>query len=195
MSKRKRKHSSKQRTLKKSKDNSSDSKRSIGSKLRMFGKIFMPLLALLLALWGGYLTLKPSINVRLGDAYDSNNPVTIPFIIKNQGNLPIYNVESSSSMNIIKLSGNITVIAEVPFANSFSDPKQVAKIIAPGEEFTIVLPYSHMKNNKFEESDIAIRLKFNPVKWLPWPYETTHRFESAKNKDGQWKWYPQPIDK
>ncbi len=190
--KNKKKHSSMQRTLKDGKSNTSGSRRSISSKLWMLGKFFM----VALAIWsGGYLTLKPRIDVRSGDAYDSNNPVTIPFIIKNQGYVSIYDVKSSSSMNVIRLHGDITIRAEVPFANSFSDPKQVAKIIAPGEGFTIVLPYIHMENNKFEESDIAIRLTFKPIKWLPWQYETIHRFVSVQNKDGRWKWHSQPIDK
>ena len=197
MSKRKKfkkKHGSKQKTLEKSNSNTSDSRRSIGSKLRMIGKIFM----VVLAIWGAYaafVTFKPRIDVRPGDAYDSSNPATTSFIIKNQGHVPIYDVVPSIAMDVIRLPGDITVIAKEPFANSFSIPEQIAKVIAPGKEHTIDLPFSLMENNKIEESDIAIKLTFKRIKWLPWPSETIHRFVSFENKDGQWKWRSQLIDK
>lgn len=198
MSKRKKfkkKHGSKQKTLEKSKSNTSDSRKSIGSKLWLIVQIIMGVLSL----WGIILTtwviFYPRVSVCPGDALDSSNPANTPFIIKNQGYVSIHNVVSSSPMNIITYPGGTVAKAEVPFDNSFSNPQQVAKVIAPEKQFTILLPFIYMENNKIEESDIAIKLTFNPIKWLPWQYETIHRFVSVKDKDGQWKWYPQPIDK
>lgn len=194
MSKRKKfkkKHGSKQKTLEKSNSNTSNSRKSIGSKVWLIVQIVVAVLAL----WGGYSTLKPRIDVRPGDAYDSSNPATISFIIKNQGYVSIYDVVPSSPMNVITYPGDITVKAQVPFANSFSIPEQIAKVIAPGKEHTIDLPFSLMENNKIEESDIAIKLTFKRIKWLPWQSETIHRFVSFENKDGQWKWRSQLVDK
>jgi hypothetical protein len=192
MTKRKRnkkKHSG-QRTLKDSKSDTSDSRKSIGSKVWLIVQIVVAVLALCTA----YVTFKPRIDVRPGDAYDSSNPATTSFIIKNQGHVSIYDVVPSSPMNVITYPGDITAKAQVPFANSFSIPEQIAKVIAPGKEHTIDLPFSLMENNKIEESDIVIKLTFKWIKWLPWPSETTHRFVSFENNDGQWKWRSQLIE-
>ena len=80
------------------------------------------------------------------------------------------------------------------YSNRFSDPKHVASVIVPGEQYSVLLSLSGMKNNKIENADIAIVLTFKP-KWLPWRRETKHRFVSTQSKDGQWHWFPQPIDK
>lgn len=156
----------------------------------MFGKIFM----VTLTLWIGHVTLKPRIDVRPIDAYDPSNPATTSFIIKNQGYVSIYNVVPSTPMKEIKLSGDITIRAQVPFANDFSITEDVAKVIAPGKEHTINLFFRHMKNNRMKESDIAIKLTFERFKWLPWQSEKMYRFESVENIDGQWKWHPKLID-
>ncbi|MDH4201963.1 MAG: hypothetical protein OEV87_03635 [Phycisphaerae bacterium] len=149
----------------------------------------------LLAIWGAWVTLNPRVFVYPDIALDPNNPANTSFVIQNQGYLPIYDVTFSCSMKYLTLPGDIHVIAEEPYDNSFSDPKQTAKVIAPGKLYTILLPIIFMENNKIEESDIAIELTFRPIKWLPWQYETRHRFISIKGKDGQWHWVPQVIDK
>ena len=142
----KRKKHSKQRTLKDNKSKPSVS-RTVGGRLRMFGKLFM----VILTLWVGHVTLKPRIDVRPIDAYDPSNPATTSFIIKNQGYVSIYNVVPSTPMKEIKLSGDITIRAQVPFANDFSITEDVAKVIAPGKEHTINLFFRHMKNNRMKE--------------------------------------------
>ena len=198
MSKRKKfkkKHGSKQKTLEKSEGNTSDSRKSIGSKVWLIVQIIMTVLSL----WGIFLTTwviyYPRVSVSPGDALDSSNPANTPFIIKNQGYVSIYDVVPSCAMDFITYPSGITAIAEKPFANDFSIIEQNAKVIAPEEPYTILLPFILMENNKIEESDIAIKLTFKPIKWLSWQHDTIHRFVSVQNKDGQWKWYPQPIDK
>lgn len=84
------------------------------------------------------------------------------------------------------------------YENRFSDPKQVSRIILPGEEASELLPLSNMKNNQFERADIAVRLSFRPIGL--WPFslyvkEELHRFELKTAKDGQRYWFPQPINK
>ncbi len=195
MSKRKKikeKDCSGQKTLKEIKSNTSGSRRSCVRMLKVIVTIILPLL---LAIWGAWLTVKPRVFVYPEVALDPNNPANTPFVMENKGYISIYDVNFSCPMNYLTFPGSIRAIAEVPYDNSFSTPQQVAKVIAPGEQYTILLPFIFMEHNKIEESDIAIELTFKPIKWLPWRCKTKHRFVSAHSKDGQWHWFPQPIDK
>lgn len=189
----KKNHCSGSSTPKKNKDNTSESKTSRAKRLpKTLGTVIM----VLLAIWGGsWVTVKPRIFVHPGAALDPNNPANTPFVVDNQGYLSIHDVNFICSMKDITFPGKIRAIAQVPYHNSFSTPQQVAKVIAPGEQYTILLPFIFMEHNKIEESDIAVELTFKPIKWLPWRCKTKHRFVSAHSKDGQWHWFPQPIDK
>ena len=188
----KKKHCSKPKPLKESKNNISPQRKScLWTLLKKIGKVIL----ILLAIWGAWVTLNPRVFVRPDIALDTNNPANTPFVIQNQGYLSIYDIKFSCSIKYLTFPGDIRTIAEEPYDNSFSDPQQAAKIIAPGEQYTILLPFIFMENNKIEESDIAIELTFRPIKWLPWRLETRHRFISSKGKDGQWHWLPQAIDK
>ncbi len=152
-----------------------------------------------LAVWGVVLTTWVVFNPRVfvlssGVALDPNNPAFSPFVVQNQGYLAIYDVNVSCSVKHLKLAGDIHVVGLGDYANRFSDPKQVASVIAPGEQYTILLPLTGMKHNKIENADIAIVLSFKP-QWLPWRRNTLHRFISTQSKDGQWHWFQQPINK
>jgi hypothetical protein len=153
----------------------------------------------ILAVWGVVLTTWVVFNPRVfvlssGVALDPNNPAFSPFFVQNQGYLAIYDVNVSCSVKYLKLPGDIHVVGIGDYTNRFSDPKQVASVIAPGEQYTILLPLTGMKHNKIEDSDIAIVLSFKP-QWLPWRRKTIHRFISTRSKDGQWYWFQQPIKK
>jgi len=177
---------------KENKDNASESRRSWPKRvLQTIGKTILTLLAI----WGAWVTLNPRVFVYPDVAIDPNNPGNTPFVVHNQGYLSIHDVNFSCPMKYLTFPGDIRAIAEVPYDNSFSTPQQVAKVIAPGEQYTILLPFIFMEHNKIEESDIAIEVTFKPIKWLPWRCKTKHRFVSAQSKDGQWHWFPQPIDK
>ena len=152
-----------------------------------------------LAVWGVVLTTWVVFNPRVfvlstGVALDPNNPAFSPFVVQNQGYLAIYDVNVSCSVKHLKLPGDIHVVGLGDYSNRFSDPKQVASVIAPGEQYTILLPLTGMKHNKIENADIAIVLSFKP-QCLPCRRKTLHRFISTQSKDGQWHWFQQPINK
>lgn len=178
-----------QKNFKESKSNISGSGKYciIMSKV---GKIIL----ILLSIWGGWVTLVPRVFVDSLVNLDPNNPANIPFVVQNNGYLSIHDVKFTCSMKSLTFPGGIRAIAQVPYDNCFSGPKQVSHMIAPGERSTEFLPFLYMEHNKIEESDIAIVLTFKPIKWLPWRCKTMHRFISYQ-ENGQWHWSPQPIDK
>ena len=120
------------------------------------------------------------------------------FVVRNEGYLAIRDVEFKCSIRYIKYPGlgGTQIIGSEDYENEFFDPKQVARVIAPGEEASSLLPLSGMKHNQFEKADIAVRLLFRPYKWWPFHvHEELHRFEIRTGKDGQQHWFPQPINK
>jgi hypothetical protein len=129
------------------------------------------------------------------EALDPNNPVFTPFIVRNDGYLAIRDVKFSCAIKYLTRTGGPTVIALGKYDNRFSDPKQVSRIITPGEEASEILPLSGMKHNLWENEDIAVRLEFRPWRWLPfYERQELHRFE-VKRKGDHWHWFPQPINK
>lgn len=153
----------------------------------------------ILAVWGVALTtwvvLYPRIFVYPATPLDPNNPAYTPFVAHNQGYLSIYDVKFSCSIKYLKLPGDILVVGLGNYTNRFSDPKHVANVIAPGEQYSELLPLTGMEHNKIENADIAIVLTFKPIKWVSWRRKTLHRFVATQGKDGEWHWLPQPIKK
>ena len=152
----------------------------------------------ILAVWGVVLSMWVVFNPRVfvrssGVALDPNNPAFTPFVVQNLGYLAIYNVAVKCSVKYLKLPGDIHVVGLGDYTNRFSDPKHVASIIAPGEQYTILLSLTGLEHNKIENADVAVVLSFKP-KWLPWRRETLHRFVTTQSKDGQWYWFQQPIN-
>jgi len=182
-------------TQKYSKGDASGSKRPRARRLlSLAGKI--------LAVWGVFLTsltswvvFNPRVFVHPEAALDPNNPAFTPFGFQNQGYLAIHDVKYSLSFKYLKFPGDILVVGLGDYANRLSDPKQVARVIAPGEQYTVLLPLTGMEHNKIEKADIAIVLTFKRVKWLSWRRKTLHRFVATQGKDRQWHWLPQPIKK
>ena len=146
-----------------------------------------------------YLTIwvvfNPNIFVYTSHPLDRNNPVFTPFVTRNQGYLAIHDVKFEWKMNYLITDKGTVIKAEKSFENTFSDPNQVARVIAPGEEYSMWPVFSGLKYNKFEYMDIAIGLSFRPFKWWPWRHKRLRRFVTKEGTDGQWYWFPMPIKK
>ena len=152
-----------------------------------------------IAVWGVLLTTivtcNPKVLVYPSAILDKDNPSFTAFTINNQGYLSIWDVSISSSIKYLKYPGDITVIGLGEYDNRFYDPKQVAHVIKPTEQYTEILPFTGMEHNNFLDADIAIVLNYRPFKWLPYKRETLHRFVTKQDKDGIWHWFQEPIGK
>ncbi len=177
-----------------SKNNTQKLKRSLIKRFCSFIYCLFALAAASATIW---IAVDPRVYVYPSINLDPANPIFTPFIVRNEGYLAIRDVKFRSSINKLNLAfGGPTVIAEEPFDNSFSDPKQVSRIIAPREEASELLPFSNMEHNNFENADIAVRLSYRPFRFCPfYVKEELHRFELRTAKDGERYWFPQPINK
>ena len=181
------------KTPKASEDDAQRPKRQLVKKALWYFWIAYGALAAFATIW---IAVTPRVYVYTSVALDPANPVFTMFVVRNEGYLAIRDVEFKCSIDSLTLPGGIQVKAEVAFDNTFSDSKQVAHVIAPGEEASKLLPLSKLEHNQFEKADIAVKLLFRPYKWRPfYVHEELHRFELRTAKDGQRHWFPQPINK
>ncbi len=152
-----------------------------------------------LGVWGVYVTTwvvaKPRVfvypSVSLAPAY----PAFTIFVVRNEGYLAIHDVTLECSVKDIKYSDGTHVIGLGDYTNRFFDPNQVARVIDPGEEWSELLPLSGLEHNQFKSADLAVVVSFRPFRWLQRRQKRKHRFETRVGKDGQWHWFPQPINK
>ena len=145
---------------------------------------------------GIWIILKPRVSVHTGGPQTPSNPVHTPFVIRNDGYLSIRDVKCSNAMKeLFEKDMGVTIIGLGDFSNRFSDLQQVARVIYPGEEYSIQLYFSKLKYHQFGKMDIAIVISFRPIKWLSWHKESLHRFVTRLGEDGQWHWQPMPIKK
>ncbi|MHC4692714.1 MAG: hypothetical protein ACYS67_08225 [Planctomycetota bacterium] len=168
------------------------SKKSLAKWIIFFVWNAIALVSIIFSIW---VVVTPRVFVYPAVPLDPNNPVFTPFVVRNEGYLDIHDVKFSCSMRYIKFPGKILAIGLGDYTNRFSDPKQVASVIAAGEECTELLPLSGLEHNQIENSDIAVVLTFKPIGWLPWRRVRLRRFVVAQSKDGRRYWLPQPIKK
>jgi hypothetical protein len=178
-----------------SKDDAQRPKRQLAKKVLWCCWIAYGALAAGATLW---IAVTPRVFVYPSVALDPANPMFTMFVVRNEGYLAIRDVKFECSIDSLTLPDGTQVKAEVPYDNRFFDPNQVARVIDPGEEWSALLPFSGMKDNRFEKADIAVRLLFRPFRFWPFSlyvHKELHRFETRQGKDGQWHWFPQPINK
>jgi len=165
--------------------------KSLLRKVRSFAWDGLAFLGAFCTIW---IAVWPHVYVYPSIDLDPNNPMFTPFVVRNEGYLAIRDVKFSCAVKYLTRPGGPTVLALGEYENSFSDPKQVSRVIAPGEEASELLPLSGMKDNQWQNADIAVRLRFRPWRWLPYEWKELHRFE-VKRKGDCWHWLPQPINK
>ena len=149
--------------------------------------------ALFISYW---IFVNPNIYIYTSEPLDPKNPTFTPFIIRNQGYLAIHDVKIGWKVNFMTTDNNITIVAEKPYDNRFSNPNhQFTPVIDPGEEYSIRNIFSDFQNKKFEKMDIAIELSFRPFKFLSKRCKMLRCFVTQQRTDGQWYWFPMPLKK
>jgi len=175
---------------------SGQKKKTTVKRSRRVMTLLITLIGIVAAVIGIWSYVKPRVSVHTGDPHTPSNPALTPFVICNDGHLPIRDVKCSNAMKeLFEKDMGVTIIGLGDFSNRFSDLQQVARVIYPGEEYSIQLYFSKLKHHQFGRMDIAIVISFRPHKWWPWRHKSLHRFETRKGEDGQWHWQPLPIKK
>jgi hypothetical protein len=137
----------------------------------------------LLGTLSGILSLLPKISVEPSPPMQSNNLLTAPFVISNDGFLPMYKVSYFVKLRHIENAKGGKVITNYERGmepSGFSIPS-----LMPGEKATTGLP------NPFGEptvsGDIDFVVTYRPS-WLPWEQKKVFRFGGSKESDGKLVW-------
>lgn len=141
-----------------------------------------------LAALSGALSFLPKISVTSSGPLDSLNPFSAPFIISNDGILPIYSVNIHIyPRNVRDASG-----AEVILKQGIKSSNPPIPIMAPGEKVTLGLPFPFIFQAPLISADIEYVVIYRPD-WIFWHQCKQFRFGLTKNSSGSYIWLPRGM--
>jgi hypothetical protein len=157
--------------------------------------------AAILGIVTGYLALLPRISVSQNDQLDPSNTFSSPFIISNDGPLPIENVRFACGIIDVKHENGPEMIGDQNFGSRFFVMHDKEGKIAgfnlgspemlPGERSTIP-SCSYPWLNPVEYANIGIVVEFR-IGYTPFPGRRVFRFGTLKDAAGKLHWFPFPI--
>ena len=145
------------------------------------------LLATILGLVTGYLSLIPRISVVQNQPLNVSDPFSTPFILSNDGPLGVNELEFSCLVFKVDQTGGGGV------TGAETSMGLAAKRMEPGERATIpcsLLPFA--LTSPLKSGDVAVRIIFRPD-FVFWRKSRAFRFITFHASDGHLYWYPQPI--
>jgi len=139
-------------------------------------------IALILTVAGSYFSFSPKIFVEASYPMETKNLFTTPFVISNDGVLPVHSV---SYHIIIRRAVNEiggTVIANK--GKGMQPTEYLVPILQAGEKATTGIPSPF---GNIVSGDIDFVVSYRPS-FIPWTQEKIFRFGSSKESDGKLVW-------
>lgn len=148
-------------------------------------KIFLTIGAIL-GFWSAFYSLAPSLSVTPQTPLDLQNPFTTPFVVSNDGFLPVYSVVYSCSTKNVE-DANRNRVSIVSAVTGRID----ALRINTDEKQTIRCPFPVRLSAPIQRGEITLTITFRSS-WIPWDQEKRFHFVAARNSNGHIIWFPQP---
>lgn len=124
---------------------------------------------------------------------DPKNTSIVPFVISNDGNIPITDVDGVISIKKIEFKDGRSFIGPDNFAGGLLFTPNHAPHMKPGEKLTVFSPLEAVGNG-IVFADIAVSVQFKlPITGTK--MEKKFRFTTKDSKSKQLDWYPQPLSK
>lgn len=143
--------------------------------------------SVILGIFVSFLTLSPNLLVIPSQSIDLENPLLTPFLIMNDGLLPIHSVIIFWGINVMRnSSGNVLQ----NFSLGYSRPP--IAILNRKEQKTFFCPPVFNWQTPINFGDIVIRVLYRPD-FLFWRQESQFRFVTITDKTGTTRWYPKPL--
>lgn len=133
----------------------------------------------------GLLSLLPKVSVSAARLLDPQAPFSAPFVISNDGYLPVHDITFRCVVRYVEHADRGRVIVSPHGITS----GQVIAVIDPTEKSTVACPFPFFSQSPIIGADIEFVLKYRPD-WLFWHREKRFRFGLAKDKDNQFHWFP-----
>ncbi|MCX5902591.1 MAG: hypothetical protein NTV89_03780 [Proteobacteria bacterium] len=151
------------------------------------------------ALFGILSYIHPNISVTPLMAIDASRPLSMQFLVTNNGYLTMHDVKYACAIE--KIKGRVTFgsYGGPPGVNQNS-PRFVApqhesgKSLAPNQSDTVSIDFALFKKaDPVEMADIGIVASFR-LSLIPWRQERLYHFVTQKCSDGKLYWFPKPPD-
>lgn len=167
---------------------------------KIVGKVILDL-GFVLGVVTGYLALLPRVSVSQNDQLDPDNAFSSPFIVTNDGPLPMESVRFTCGIVDVKHQNGPEVVGDANFGTHFFMLKDKDGKIAtqnfgspemmPGERSTLP-SCSYPYLNPVENANIGIVVDFR-VGYTFFPARRVFRFATLKDNNGKIHWFPFPV--
>jgi hypothetical protein len=156
--------------------------------LSQFWKLIV-VFSVVLGIIVSFLSLTPNIAVSTSQSLDPKDPLATPFVITNNGLLPIHSVEILFGIN--------TITTPPPWNQTVKNlslgyAKPPLAVLDAHEPKTFWCPQAIKFPVPINLGDIAILVSYRPT-FLFWRKKAERRFVTEKSQDGTIYWYSKPL--
>jgi len=139
---------------------------------------------ILTVFWGVYSFL-PKVSLSPGDRLDPRNAMRGPFILKNEGCLPVYNIQIEyKDIDLLDAAGN----RGDSFSASHIMGTEVKRLYS-GESSFMDVEKMFKTNIPTIEARVTMRISYRPS-LIFWRRSRIYSFEAKKTSSGEFNWYP-----
>jgi hypothetical protein len=154
-------------------------------------------MAALLGLVTGYMAMIPRVSVSQSEPLDPDDIFSTPFIVSNDGPLPLETVNiSCADFNVVYQQGTTLRSNPNDPGAAISDTSFNAPEVKPGERVSVPCALEQMLKPpswiKVVSSDISIVVSFR-IGYTPLPGRRKFRFVTFRSADNRLHWYPASV--
>jgi hypothetical protein len=135
----------------------------------------------------------PRVTIYSAEPLNPASALETPFVISNDGTMPIFEVRYAYSILLLKTDDGLTINGDKKFRGRLKDSAKSISVMWPTDKYTVIFPLRSFRISPVSFADMAVVVQYRPLPLVPFVRERAFRFITAKTKDGQLNWYPQPL--
>jgi len=158
-------------------------------------------LATLFGVYVGFLNLVPRITVTPQAALVSSDAFSAPFVVSNDGFLPVYDVHCFCSPRKVRYrkpgsKGGLDITTEGADENETGGVEApfIAKKLSPGQRATFPCPFPNQFPAWLVSADIGLVVVYNAAPWPPIRRHQMNRFSLSRDTAGEYHWLEMPLE-
>jgi len=138
----------------------------------------------LIAIVGFLFLVYPRLSVSPGESLDPYEPFSTPFIIKNDGHLPLFNVNYSITLNNMEdINHSHYIIGKIPGIS-----KNIPKL-SPNKSTTIFInKMIDAPPNFIKYAEIYVNVTYKLYNIIPYTFTENIRFKTEKKANNEYLW-------
>ncbi len=147
----------------------------------------------LVGVFAAYYQFSPNISVSPYPAFRASDPFDIPFIIANNGQWDLTNIQATCSLKSVLYTGPNNSKMEV-IDSMVTTEQGKSKMLSPGEGLSAkceLKRLAFMKGTTIQNAEIGMIVRFSIAFFGD--IERSITFVASKDEFGDWHWLPQPA--